>query len=352
MAQTNKKFWAIKDATDGAPYELDLFGEVGSGFWSQGFDENSFLEDFRRIPKDAALKISINSFGGSVFAALSIYSILKSHAGKLTFRVDGVAMSAATLITSVPNAKVIMPTGSMLMIHKPWCGAEGNSDDLTKVVEDLEKIEQTMLDIYEAKSGRDRAEIAEKLTAETFFSAAEAVEFGLADEVDEGSSVRNIAKGGIVECNGLSIDAKVFAHAPASLVSHADDSAISTTKDEPMDMEKLKAEYPELVTALREEGAKAERERVTAIEALGILGHDDLVKSAKADRSMTAEKLAVAVLKAENETRVKIAALREEDAQSVAGVPVAFVEGVTAPKASVPSAFIEAASRGFSKKSK
>jgi hypothetical protein len=50
---------------------------------------------------------------------------------------------------------------------------------------------------------------------------------------------------------------------------------------------------------LRQEGAKAERERLLALDEVAIAGHEDLLAKAKADPTMTAEKLALEIVKAD-----------------------------------------------------
>lgn len=306
--QTNNKFWNVK--TDGEKSHIDLFGYVGgSKEWNWGFNEEDFLKEIREIPADNALEISINSFGGSVYTALSIYSLLKAHKGEVTFRVDGAAMSAATIITSVPNAKVIVPQGSMMMIHKVSSYVEGNTDDFRKAADDMEKLEGDILNIYAEKTGKTVDEIKPLVDAETYFTAAEAVEFGLADETDASKTVENYQSGDKVMLNGLEVSAKVFERAPKGFINHADAQpapAIQTQankEEKPMTLENLKAEHPELVDAIRNEalneGAEKERARIQAIEEIAVAGHEDLVQSAKFEQPITAEQLAVAILKAD-----------------------------------------------------
>ena len=154
------KFWNVK--TEGKRAQLDLFGYVGGSKddpWGKGFNEAEFLADFRKIPSDSPLDISINSFGGAVYTGLSIYSLLKAHKGQITFRIDGAAMSAATIITSVPGAKVVMPRGSMMMIHKVSSVAIGTTDDMRKAADDMEKLEENLINIYVEKTGRTVDEI-------------------------------------------------------------------------------------------------------------------------------------------------------------------------------------------------
>lgn len=332
------KFWNVKTADGQA--SLDLFGYVGGSKddpWGKGFNESEFLEDFRKIPSESALNISINSFGGAVYTGLSIYSLLKAHKGPITFRVDGAAMSAATIITSVPNAKVVMPKGSMMMIHKVSSVAVGTSDDMRKMADDMEKLEENVVGIYAEKTGRTAEEIREKLNAESYFTAEEAVAFGLADEVDETTEVRNVCSGGFVMLNGLKAEAKLFEHAPKGFIKAEEPQASATKKEvQRMNLEQLKAEYPDLVQAIREEaaaeamadarkeafaeGVKAERERIRAIEDITSSDdYKDLADQAKFETGITAEALAVLILKADKTRREKMLKEREEDARDLDG---------------------------------
>ena len=326
------RFWNVK--TEGTASQLDLFGYVGgSKEWNDGFNEEDFLKEFRTIPTDNVLNISINSFGGAVYTALSIYTLLKTHKGPINIRVDGAAISAATIITSVPGAKVVMPKGAMMMIHKVSSFAMGNTDDLRKAADVMEKLEQNILDIYAEKTGRSVEEIKEKVDAETFFTAEEAVEFGLADEIDESTVVENKAVGDVVMIGGLEVQAKYFAHAPKGFIKADSPSETAIKKEAPvMDLEMLKAEYPDLVQAIRseaiKEGADAERARIQAIEEIAVAGHEGLVNAAKFDGVTTAESLAVQMWKAEKARNARMLDARQEDAKALAGLEDDGNEGV------------------------
>lgn len=356
------KFWNVR--AGGGKASLDLFGYVGGSKddpWGRGFNESEFLDDFRKIPSDSALDISINSFGGAVYTGLSIYSLLKAHKGPITFRVDGAAMSAATIITSVPGAKVIMPKGSMMMIHKVSSVAIGTTDDMRKAADDMEKLEENLISIYVEKTGRTVDEIKEKVNAETFFTAEEAVEFGLADEIDETTEVKNTASGDFVMLNGLKAESRFFANVPKGFIK-ADTSQASAIKKEgpKMDLDTLKAEHPDLVQAIRNEalaeGAAQERARIQAIEDIAVAGHEDLVNAAKFDGKTTAEALAVQILKADKARNAQMLKARAEDAKALEGIEPEGNEGLdpkSEEKAKLDAemkAVIEAGARAYARK--
>lgn len=356
------KFWNVR--AGGGKASLDLFGYVGGSKddpWGRGFNESEFLDDFRKIPSDSALDISINSFGGAVYTGLSIYSLLKAHKGPITFRIDGAAMSAATIITSVPGAKVVMPRGAMMMIHKVSSVAIGTTDDMRKAVDDMEKLEENLINIYVEKTGRTVDEIKEKVNAETFFTAEEAVEFGLADEIDETTEVKNTASGGFVMLNGLKADSRFFANAPKGFINAEQPKASAVQKEvHKMNLETLKAEHPDLVQAIRNEaiaeGAEQERARIQAIEDIAIVGHEDLVNAAKFDGKTTAEALAVQILKADKARGAQMLTARMKDAKALEGIDPEGNEGLN-PKAEEKAkqdaemkAVIEAGARAFARK--
>nr|DAI91271.1 MAG TPA: Putative ATP dependent Clp protease [Caudoviricetes sp.]DAN16016.1 MAG TPA: Putative ATP dependent Clp protease [Bacteriophage sp.] len=357
------KFWNVKSDDTSKVAKLDLFGYVGGSKddpWGKGFNEAEFLEDFRRIPEAADLEISINSFGGAVYTGLSIYSLLKAHKGSITFRIDGAAMSAATIITSVPNAKVIMPKGSMMMIHKVSSGVWGDTDDMRKMADDMEKLEDNIVVIYAEKSGRSVEEIKEKMNATTYFNAEEAVAFGLADEVDETVKVHNSAVGGFVNMNGLKVEAKYFSGMPQAFFEAETPKAAAVNKEVRMDLETLKADYPDLVEAIRkearDEGAKAERSRMKDIEDCALPGYEQLVAEAKyGEKTMTGAELAVAIVKAEKATGKRRITDTAEDADCLNGITedAGNLHGVDLPGEVNQEALdriIAAGARGFEKK--
>ena len=308
------QFWNIK--TKGETSQIDLFGFVGgSKDFNDGFNETDFLNELRAIPADNALSISINSFGGSVYTALSIYSLLKNHKGSITFRIDGTAMSAATIITSVPNARVVMPRGSMMMIHKVSVGVYGNADDLKKTVDDIEKLEQNVLEIYAAKTGKSIDAIRALVDKETYFTAEEAVAFGLADEVDESKVIENRIEGDVASINGLPMQASIFAHAPTSFFKPGK----KKKEEQPMNLDKLKKDYPDLFESIVNEARALERDRIREIEEIAMAGHESLVNAAKFDGVTTASMLAIEMIKAEKARTSQMLADRADDALELEG---------------------------------
>ena len=113
-----------------------------------------------------------------MFAGIAIYNMLKRHSGKKTVFVDALAGSIASVIAFAGD-RVVIPSNSFLMIHKPWASCVGNSDDLRKMADDLEAVETGILNIYEEhlKEGVSIDTIKEMLAAETWLNGQQAAEY-------------------------------------------------------------------------------------------------------------------------------------------------------------------------------
>ena len=134
--------------------------------------------------RDGDVRVRIHSYGGDAFEGWAVMNVLRSHPGEVTVVVDGVAASAASVIAVGGADRLVMGTGTELMIHDAWCQIEGNAGDLTKVAADLERTSQAMAEMYAEKSGGDADEWRDMMREETYFSAQEAVDVGIADAVE------------------------------------------------------------------------------------------------------------------------------------------------------------------------
>jgi len=150
--------------------------------WLGGISAEAFARELRAMAGDVELRI--NSPGGDVFAARAMAQAMREHQGKITAYVDGVAASAASLL-AVSASETVMAPGSMMMIHEAWTIALGNKGDFLATAALLEKIDASIVETYQAKAGGEPAEWAALMAAETWYTAAEAVQAGLADRVAE-----------------------------------------------------------------------------------------------------------------------------------------------------------------------
>lgn len=180
MDELLKKLFTFKNET-ATSADLYFYGDIVSDWWGAWQDEDQYpdaVKNFLAEHQGKNLNIYINSGGGSVFAGIAIYNMLKRHNGKKTVFVDALAGSIASVI-ALAGDRLVIPSNSFLMIHKPWASCVGNSDDLRKMADDLEAVETGILNIYEEhlKEGVSIDTIKEMLAAETWLNGQQAAEY-------------------------------------------------------------------------------------------------------------------------------------------------------------------------------
>lgn len=182
-----RKFEVVAKA-DSTDVEIFLYDHIVSSEdeaeWWGGVAPESFVKAVYGVDQDAKIHLRINSPGGSVFAARAMEQALRDHKGGVIVHIDGLAASAATFI-AMAGEEVIMAKGAMFMIHKAWTGMWGNSNDLRKEADLLDKIDGTLAQTYADKTGKDLEQVSSWMADETWFTAAEALEHGFATSVAE-----------------------------------------------------------------------------------------------------------------------------------------------------------------------
>lgn len=97
---------------------------------------------------------------------------------------DGFACSIASVI-AMAGDEVIMPRNTLMMIHNMWMCACGNAAELRKAADDLDVINAAGRQAYLQKAGEKLTEdrLSEMMDAETWLTAEQCVELGLADRL-------------------------------------------------------------------------------------------------------------------------------------------------------------------------
>lgn len=157
--------------------EVFIYDEIG--FW--GTTANDFVKELQGI-EAKEIHLRINSPGGAVFDGIAIYNALIRHSAKVTSFVDALAASAASFISQAGD-QVIMAKGSTMMIHDGLAICVGNEEDMLKTAQVLNKISTNIASIYSDRAGGSVADWRAVMREEVWFTADEAVEANLADEV-------------------------------------------------------------------------------------------------------------------------------------------------------------------------
>ena len=126
--------------------------------------------------------IWLNSPGGDVVAAARIYNMLLDYPGKVTVNIDGIAASAASVIAMAASTVAMSPV-SMLMIHNPATLAMGDKTELSRALDMLESVKDSIINAYQLKTGLSRAKLSKLMDAETWMDATAAIDLGFANEI-------------------------------------------------------------------------------------------------------------------------------------------------------------------------
>lgn len=170
-----------------------IVGDRVTAEWWGGVCPQDFVPALRALDAEE-ITLYTNCPGGDVFAAEAMCQALREHKAKITMQIEGYAASAATAIACACD-EVVATAASKYMIHQTWTFAIGNADDMDQVAELLRKCDSTMYDAYEARTSQARDQIEAWCKAETWFTAAEAVEARFVDRVLEtGPSARAAAR--------------------------------------------------------------------------------------------------------------------------------------------------------------
>ena len=331
MPKMKTKFWNIMKNEEENSADMILYGTIGSDEWWDDICDKTFKEDIANLGEVENINLHINSPGGSVFAAVAIANTLKNHKAKVTAYIDGLAASAATIITSACDV-VKMPKNALFMIHNPLTWAYGNKQELEKTGILLDKVKDSILETYLAKAkDKTKEELSALMDEEKWFNAEEAKEYGFIDEI-VGEMERPQNVNNLLIVNSLAFDISKFKNFPNSR------PAVSpkNIKDE-MTVEKFKNSYPEIYQEILNQGIISERKRIQEIEDLDIAGYDEIINTAKFNEPIDAANLALKILnlkKLKNKntleniitesqaTAIPVAPLKDESSGAVAGISV------------------------------
>jgi ATP-dependent protease ClpP protease subunit len=182
----NPSWLTVRNESSEAEAEIRVIGPIGKSFFDEEqMHEGAFRAALDSIPVGRKIRVFWNSEGGAVRDGLGIYNALKSRRPHVRSVITGYAMSAASF-APLGAETVETPEGAVWMLHKPWSGQEGNADDFRKAAEMLDAHERAMVDIYVEETGKTEAEVIDALRAETWLSGKEAVDWGLADKMNDG----------------------------------------------------------------------------------------------------------------------------------------------------------------------
>lgn len=178
-------WYRIEQRAENAPdptrsAEVLIYDRIGGWF---GVEAQEFVRDLAALDVDH-ITLRINSPGGDVYDGIAILNALRGHPARVTAVVEGLAASAASFI-AMAGERVEVWRNAEMMIHEASGIAIGDSTELHAFAERLDRIGDNIASIYALRAGGTAEDWREVMRAETWYTADEAVEAGLADAVRE-----------------------------------------------------------------------------------------------------------------------------------------------------------------------
>ena len=172
-------WYTFKNSSDGKPAEVLIYEQIGD--W--GVTAQNFIKDVQSVGK-SDLTVRINSVGGSVFDGLAIYNILRSHKGYVNVKIEGIAASIASII-ALGGDNIEMAENGFFMIHNPFGNSFGDSEEMRKTADLLDKIKKELVSVYAKQSSLTEAKIQDMMDEETWLTSQEALEMGFVHTITE-----------------------------------------------------------------------------------------------------------------------------------------------------------------------
>ncbi len=137
---------------------------------------------------DKDIHLYVNSPGGSVTATLAIYDTMQHiKANVSTICVGQAASGGALILAAGAKGKRFALPHARVLIHQPMGGAEGQATDIDIQAKEIMRLRQELNEILSEHTGQTADKISKDSERDFFMSAPQAKEYGIVDEIIEGS---------------------------------------------------------------------------------------------------------------------------------------------------------------------
>jgi len=161
--------------------EITLMGDFGEN-WFMGDITKDSIYSLLSDNSTSDVILNLSSLGGNVDTALAIYDMISSHKGNTTVKLFGRNASSSTFVAMAFD-NVLMTESGLFLIHNVWGGINGNAKELRQMADDFDAHDNSIISIYNKKTGINKNKIANLMDEAKWFSAKEALELGFIDKV-------------------------------------------------------------------------------------------------------------------------------------------------------------------------
>jgi ATP-dependent Clp protease protease subunit len=137
-----------------------------------------------REEPDKPINLYINSPGGEIYPGLAIYDTMQMIDSPISTIAVGWTASFGTLLLAAgtKGRRYALPHATIHM-HPAGGGARGYAPDVEIQYKELKRMQDMLHDLLALHTGQPREKVADDFERDRFFSAPQAVEYGLIDEV-------------------------------------------------------------------------------------------------------------------------------------------------------------------------
>lgn len=155
---------------------FDLIGHIRAA------QESCMVMQFRYGVEEVPVYLHINSFGGSVFDAMTAIDTIIASKIPIYTIIEGATASAGTLMSVVGKKRFITPNAYML-IHQLSSSYWGKMNELEDEFKNLQSIMDRIKNIYKEHAKIPKKELSEILKHDLWWDSEKCIRFGLVDEM-------------------------------------------------------------------------------------------------------------------------------------------------------------------------
>ena len=141
------------------------------------------------------ISLYLNSPGGSMSATMAIYDTLQYVEADVATTCIGQAASGAAVLLAAgsPGRRSLLPH-TRVVLHQPSTGGQGTISDLALHTREVLRVRAQMIEVLSRHTGQGEVRLLADTERDKVFTAAEAVDYGLADQIIPSRAARQVSR--------------------------------------------------------------------------------------------------------------------------------------------------------------
>ena len=141
------------------------------------------------------ISLYLNSPGGSMSATMAIYDTLQYVEADVATTCVGQAASGAAVLLAAgsPGRRSLLPH-TRVVLHQPSTGGQGTISDLALHTREVLRVRAQMIEVLSRHTGQSDVRLLADTERDKVFTAAEAVDYGLADQIIPSRAARQVSR--------------------------------------------------------------------------------------------------------------------------------------------------------------